>query len=284
MIPEFVESTSASFHQHEKYVMDRVGETRTVVSLTNSNGSNPNLLQTSKMDEMMPVLSSPNSEAHKKGPRGGIADPFPVKLHSLLDSNTDEFDHIISWQPHGRCFLLHKPQEFLYQVMPHFFKQTKLTSFQRQLNLYGFHRLTAPGPDRGGYYHELFLRGKPELATKMVRCRIKGGRRGHCEPEKEPDFYKMPFLKNIKSKLTMSSTSSLSSTSASSSHSYSMYMMPTSIPVAVEKKTNDVPIETGTIMTFEGMEFHYLDAPALTFLDDESVNQNHYRNGDGWSW
>jgi hypothetical protein len=47
--------------------------------------------------------------------------------------------------------------------------------------------------------------------------------------------------------------------------------------------TNDVPIETGTIMTFEGMEFYYLDAPALRFLEDESVNENQYRNVDGWS-
>jgi hypothetical protein len=270
-IPEYLDPNRV-FHQHESCaIMDPADESRSIISVTTSNISLNHLRTGSQKDEMSMMLS-PSSELRKKGPRGGITDPFPVKLHSLLDSSSDEFDHIISWQPHGRCFLLHKPQEFLKRVMNHYFKQTKLTSFQRQLNLYGFHRLIAPGPDRGGYYHELFVRGMPELATKMIRCRIKGARRGHCEPEKEPEFYKMPCMENMKSKMTMSSTSSLSSTSVSSN---SCMYMPTSFPAAVVKKTDDVPIKTGTVVTFEGMEFHYLDAPALAFLEEESVS------GDG---
>lgn len=53
--------------------------------------------------------------------------------------------------------------------MPEYFRQSKLTSFQRQLNLYGFRRLTA-GPDRGGYYHEMFLKHKLFLCRDMVSC------------------------------------------------------------------------------------------------------------------
>lgn len=71
-------------------------------------------------------------------------------------------------QPHGRCFHVHKPQDFVEQIMPKYFRQSKLTSFQRQLNLYGFSRITA-GDDRGGYYHELFLRNKVFLCQNMVR-------------------------------------------------------------------------------------------------------------------
>ena len=71
-----------------------------------------------------------------------------------------------------------------------YFKQSKMTSFQRQLNLYGFMRKT-DGTDRGSYYHELFLRGRPDLAKIMVRTRVKGD----CKrrPMAEPDFYKMPY-------------------------------------------------------------------------------------------
>jgi len=128
----------------------------------------------------------------RKGPRGGVATPFPVKLHQLLERK--EHCAIISWQPHGRCFLLRKPKEFLEKVMPRYFRQSKITSFQRQLNLYGFHRLTS-GPDKGGYYHERFLRGKPALCQDMLRVRIKGkGSKAPSNPEHEPNFYHMQSL------------------------------------------------------------------------------------------
>lgn len=135
---------------------------------------------------------SENSKIKKprKGPRGGVTTPFPVKLHMLLEE--DNHENVISWQPHGRCFLLRNPKEFLESVMPQHFKQTKLTSFQRQLNLYGFNRLTS-GPDKGGYYHELFLRGKRQLCSRMIRMRIKGTRtKAASNPESEPNFYSMP--------------------------------------------------------------------------------------------
>jgi len=138
---------------------------------------------------------SNSKKKQRRGPRGGVTTPFPVKLHAVLEDNMH--DEVISWQPHGRCFVLRKPKEFLDEVMTKYFKQTKLTSFQRQLNLYGFNRLTS-GPDKGGYYHELFLRGKPQLSTRMVRMRIKGTRiKAASNPDSEPNFYAMPPLSNL---------------------------------------------------------------------------------------
>lgn len=81
-----------------------------------------------------------------------------------------------------------------------FFAQSKLTSFQRQLSLYGFARLTQ-GKDQGAYYHELFLRGRPDLVHDIVRTRVKGtGCKAPSSPETEPDFYAMkhcPFHPTI---------------------------------------------------------------------------------------
>ncbi len=129
----------------------------------------------------------------RRGPRGGVATPFPVKLHQLLEEG--KYPDVISWQPHGRCFLLRKPHEFLTKVMTKYFKQTKLTSFQRQLNLYAFRRISS-GPDKGAYYHELFLRGKDKLCTHMVRMRVKGTKiKSASCPDSEPNFYTMPALK-----------------------------------------------------------------------------------------
>lgn len=120
---------------------------------------------------------------------------FPVTLHFMLNElKSDGLDHIISWQPHGRCFVVHKQTLFVETVLPMWFRQSKFASFQRQLNLYGFKRLTS-GRDKGGYYHELFLRGKPHLANKIPRTKLKNdGARKSTSPETEPNFYGLPFL------------------------------------------------------------------------------------------
>lgn len=98
-------------------------------------------------------------------------------------------------QSHGRCFAIHRPKEFVEHVMPTYFNQTKLTSFQRQLNIYGFIGLTT-GRDRGCYYHELFLEHKLFLCEKMKRMGIKGtGVKAKPSPHTEPDFYSMPKVK-----------------------------------------------------------------------------------------
>ena len=133
----------------------------------------------------------PTQVKHKA--KGGVVVPFPVKLHSMLDAiERDGFSHVISWQPHGRCFVVHKPKEFVNHVMPKYFKQSKMASFQRQLNLYGFNRLTG-GLDKGGYYHELFLRGKVSLAYNINRMRVKGtGVRMPTNPDSEPNLYALP--------------------------------------------------------------------------------------------
>merc|ERR1712226_1595410 len=126
------------------------------------------------------------------------ADPFPVQLHMMLDTIEREgYAHVVSWQPHGRCFVIHDQKEFNSFVMPKFMKHTKFPSFRRQLNLYGFQRLSV-GPDRGGYYHELFLRGRPFLARRMQRQCNKGTRvRSRSNPEEEPNFYNMePVVAN----------------------------------------------------------------------------------------
>jgi hypothetical protein len=44
---------------------------------------------------------------------------FPVKLHYMLtELEIDGMDDIVSWQPHGRGFLVHKHQLFVEKVLP----------------------------------------------------------------------------------------------------------------------------------------------------------------------
>eukprot|EP00934_Nitzschia_sp_Nitz4_P006014 Nitzschia sp. Nitz4//scaffold124_size66437//25636//38731//NITZ4_006111-RA/size66437-processed-gene-0.6-mRNA-1//1//CDS//3329534552//6004//frame0 len=94
---------------------------------------------------------------------------FPWKLHDMLDNAaTEGVEDIVSWQDGGRSFRVHKPQEFVDRVMCRYFKQTKYKSFQRQLNLYGFSRLSE-GSSKGGYRHQYFVRGQRTLCQLITR-------------------------------------------------------------------------------------------------------------------
>eukprot|EP00536_Pseudo-nitzschia_multiseries_P015113 jgi/Psemu1/216883/e_gw1.822.3.1 len=76
---------------------------------------------------------------------------------------------IVCWQPHGKAFKVHKPRLFVETIMPHFFNQTKYASFQRQLNLYGFSRITVVGLDKGAVHHPCFVRNQSHLVQNMRR-------------------------------------------------------------------------------------------------------------------
>jgi hypothetical protein len=105
-------------------------------------------------------------------------------------------ESVVSWLEHGRAFRIHQPKVFAATIMCRFFNQSKYTSFQRQLNLYGFSRCVR-GPDGGAYHHPSFLRGKAALALNIIRTKIKGnGHKTMAPLEEQPDFHKMVPLKN----------------------------------------------------------------------------------------
>ena len=116
-------------------------------------------------------LSSQSGDRRRKGRTG----TFPQKLHQMLSDleRQEGGAEIASFLPHGRAFAIHKPREFVKHVMPKYFRMSRFSSFQRQLNLYDFQRITE-GPDKGSYYHELFVQGRPILSTMMKRNKIKG--------------------------------------------------------------------------------------------------------------
>jgi hypothetical protein len=70
-------------------------------------------------DHYHDLAAAAGGDRKKKGPRGGVTTAFPEKLHAMLSSVQREgASHVVSWQPHGRCFLIHKKKEFVEDVMP----------------------------------------------------------------------------------------------------------------------------------------------------------------------
>lgn len=90
---------------------------------------------------------------------GKPVDPnhFPTHLYRMLEQIDNSEGHasqivdgrtfvsICSWQPHGKCFLIHDEDLFSKYVLPKYFCRLKFTSFQRQLHFHGFKRLCKQG-------------------------------------------------------------------------------------------------------------------------------------------
>lgn len=134
-------------------------------------------------------LPSPHSLFHRDGSRrmrGGVIEPFPEKLHRLLtEVEAAGRSDVISFVANGRAFAIHKPDKFFKEIVPLYFRQSRLSSFKRQLNLYGFELINS-GPARGGYFHELFVKDQPELCRRMRRVAVKVGSKDSKDASKVP--------------------------------------------------------------------------------------------------
>jgi HSF-type DNA-binding len=110
---------------------------------------------------------------------------FPWKLHTMLEEvETYNQQHIVSWQPDGTSFRVFRPEEFVQQIMPHYFHQTQYRSFQRMLNLYEFQK-RLNGKYRGSYSHPNFIRSDRELCLQM-RIRKKPKKEPSSTPSRKP--------------------------------------------------------------------------------------------------
>ena len=65
---------------------------------------------------------------------------FPYVLANILDSEPPD---IITWSSTGRAFGIRNMAVFKTRVLPQYFKHDKFSSFQRQLNLYGFRKVNS---------------------------------------------------------------------------------------------------------------------------------------------
>eukprot|EP00429_Kryptoperidinium_foliaceum_P002789 CAMPEP_0176006730 /NCGR_PEP_ID=MMETSP0120_2-20121206/2872_1 /TAXON_ID=160619 /ORGANISM="Kryptoperidinium foliaceum, Strain CCMP 1326" /LENGTH=253 /DNA_ID=CAMNT_0017339477 /DNA_START=96 /DNA_END=854 /DNA_ORIENTATION=+ len=112
---------------------------------------------------------------------------FPVKLYALLSQ--PNLSHVITWMPHGRSWKVLKPRIFETAVLPVFFESDNYHSFNRVINAWSFRRKSS-GPDRGSYFHELFLRGKPHL-QKYMRRLPRTHKKLAMGKDEEPDFFEL---------------------------------------------------------------------------------------------
>ncbi|KAF8147566.1 hypothetical protein B0H34DRAFT_739175 [Crassisporium funariophilum] len=119
----------------------------------------------------MPVPSSHISKAARQ-----VVPAFLQKLYEMVnDPNNQE---LIRWSEAGDSFFVLDHERFAHEVLGRWFKHRNFSSFVRQLNMYGFHKI--PHLQQGvlksdtetefwNFAHANFHRGQPDLLCLIQR-------------------------------------------------------------------------------------------------------------------
>lgn len=99
---------------------------------------------------------------------------FLTKLWKLVEDPV--YNDLISWAPNGRSFVIKNQSRFSKELLPLYFKHNNMASFIRQLNMYGFRKLTSiensglkADKDDMEFYHQYFLKGQESLLEYIKR-------------------------------------------------------------------------------------------------------------------
>ncbi|KAI8978513.1 HSF-type DNA-binding-domain-containing protein [Pilobolus umbonatus] len=115
-----------------------------------------------------------DDERHRRSFKRGVS-TFITKLFGMVSDGRNQ--NLISWNPSGFSFLVCNATRFSQEVLPEHFKHSNFSSFVRQLNMYGFHKINkSPRGQRGNneneiweFSHPKFQRGRPDLLEEIKR-------------------------------------------------------------------------------------------------------------------
>ncbi|KAF7977825.1 hypothetical protein HWV62_2559 [Athelia sp. TMB] len=137
-------------------------------------------------DQLKPLSAEamPGGELSGMGILGGKApgtNNFVAKLYQMIsDPSSSRF---ISWTELGTSFVVSNVGEFSRSILGSHFKHNNFSSFVRQLNMYGFHKInrtprsqrTSTDAQTWEFSHHKFLRGRPDLLDEIKRKALETG-------------------------------------------------------------------------------------------------------------
>ena len=103
---------SNSFYKHDDVLLhDNTNDNNTKSASTNNE-----IEEIHKPDRDFNY--TPTNASERAVPKGGVACPFPWRLHEMLKVAAEEgLQHVVSWAPHGKAFTVHQPSEFVEKIM-----------------------------------------------------------------------------------------------------------------------------------------------------------------------
>ena len=97
------------------------------------------------------------------GAVGHTPPPFLTKTFEMVDDAGT--DHIVRWSG-DTSFVVTDPGKFSVTVLPCYFKHNNLSSFMRQLNIYGFRKVNSESWE---FSNPSFQRGSPDRLREIKR-------------------------------------------------------------------------------------------------------------------
>jgi hypothetical protein len=116
----------------------------------------------------------------------GAAGPGPGtqgKKKAFIDAtfamvSNPAHERCVRWTADGTRLEIRNVTLFCETALPAHFKHQNLSSFVRQLNMYGFEKERHPVQAEGQvFHHEFFLRGRPDVLYRITRKTLKSGDR-----------------------------------------------------------------------------------------------------------
>jgi len=96
---------------------------------------------------------------------------------------------IISWNKTGDAFIIFQPSVFIEKILPVYFSHKNLSSFIRQLNMYGFNKTRGKKREQC-FTNALFKRGQKNLLLGLKRREKKRDRQIEKKNEAGEEYVK----------------------------------------------------------------------------------------------
>ncbi|KAJ2854056.1 hypothetical protein FB639_006436, partial [Coemansia asiatica] len=179
---------SALQHLHDSLANSDFGQTGTIplspdVSAAAALDASQHLLVDASDQYLKPIARSTtpssleldSSRRSSVSSSGKLGNTFVSKLHEMV--NDGQYQHLISWNFSGTSFVVCNIMEFSRELLPKHFKHNNFSSFVRQLNMYGFHKVNkSPRGHRTmaenqiwEFSHPKFIRDRPDLLEQIKR-------------------------------------------------------------------------------------------------------------------